>query len=595
MSEEKLTYNELKAGYEVLQKQATRSLIIKQELIHARDSLDRDLTRFRTIQTYSEKAIHAGSLEEFAEITVESIIETFELECSALLTYDKTKNSLKVEAAFGFEELAAGYPLDIDWLGAKGFLKGDSAFIEKIAPDTHPWGYLGLCQVILCPYDDSKDDLQGFLLGGRTERNQAYYNEITQEMIPSFMVFTQEMSILLQNLRSKEYLERTVQERTKELKTTNVELKKTNEDLQQEITMRTQTEEKLRLAEQEATELSEFLKKMFGRYLSTEVMDSLLENPSALELGGERRNVTIMMSDLRGFTSLSERLEPEQVVKMLNGYFEVMVDVIHQYNGTINEIIGDSLLVIFGAPQEIPDRAQHAIACALSMENAMAKVNKENRKAGLPELEMGIGLHDTEVIVGNIGSSKRIKYSVVGRGVNMASRIESYTVGGQILISESVRKEAGEVLRIDAQREVLPKGSETPLRIYEVGGIAGRYNLALEEKDLALVTLTQKVPLWYTILEGKHVGKKGLEGLLVRLSKKCAEIAFEEPVELLTNLKMNLGGVYEELAVKDFYAKVIERSGKDGHSYLVRFTSVPPEVASYFQAHQQHAVKPSAS
>lgn len=595
MSEEKLTYNELKAGYEVLQKQATRSLIIKQELIHARDSLDRDLTRFRTIQAYCKKAIHAGSFEEFAEITVESIIETFELECSALLTYDKTKNSLKVEAAFGFEKLAAGYPLDIDWLGAKGFLKGDNAFIEKIAPDTHPWGYLGLCQAILCPYDDSKDDLQGFLLGGRTERNQAYYNEITQEMNPSFMVFTQEMSILLQNLRSKEYLERTVQERTKELKTTNVELKKTNEGLQQEITMRTQTEEKLRLAEQEATELSEFLKKMFGRYLSTEVMDSLLENPSALELGGERRNVTIMMSDLRGFTSLSERLEPEQVVKMLNGYFEVMVDVIHQYNGTINEIIGDSLLVIFGAPQEIPDRAQHAIACALAMENAMAKVNKENRKAGLPELEMGIGLHDTEVIVGNIGSSKRIKYSVVGRGVNMASRIESYTVGGQILISESVRKDAGEVLRIDAQREVLPKGAEVPLRIYEIGGIAGRYNLALEDKDLTLVTLRQKLPLRYTILEGKHVGKKGLEGILVRLSKKCAEIAFKEPVGLLTNLKMNLGDVYEELAVKDFYAKVIERSGKDGHSYLVRFTSVPPEIVSYFQAHQQHAVKPSAS
>jgi adenylate cyclase len=177
----------------------------------------------------------------------------------------------------------------------------------------------------------------------------------------------------------------------------------------------------------------------------------------------------------------------------------------------------------------------------------------------------------------------------------MASRIESYTVCGQILISESVRKETGDVLRIDAQREVLPKGAEMPLRIYEIGGIAGRYNLALEEKDLALVTLRQKLPLRYTILEDKHVGKKGLEGILVRLSKKCAEIAFKEPVGLLTNLKMNLGDVYEELAVKDFYAKVIERSGKDGHSYLVRFTSVPPEVVSYFQAHQQHAVKPSAS
>jgi len=376
------------------------------------------------------------------------------------------------------------------------------------------------------------------------------------------------------------------------LKGSEQELKDHRDRLQELVKERTA---ELEATQQEATELSEFLKKMFGRYLSTEVMNSLLENPSALELGGERRNVTILMSDLRGFTALSERLEPEQVVKMLNGYFEVMVEVVHQYNGTINEIIGDSLLVIFGAPQEMPDRAQRAIACAIAMQNAMAEVNEKNRNNGLPELETGIGLHDTEVIVGNIGSSKRIKYSVVGSGVNMASRIESYTVGGQILISESVRKEASGILRIDGQREVLPKGAEEPLRIYEIGGIASRYNIALEEKDSELVILRQKLPLRYTILEGKHVDKKGLEGLVVRLSKKSAEIASEEPVELLTNLKMNLGDVYEELAVKDFYGKVMERLGENGNSYLVRFTSVPPEVVSYFQAHQQHAVKPSAS
>jgi len=376
------------------------------------------------------------------------------------------------------------------------------------------------------------------------------------------------------------------------LRGTEQELKDHRDHLQELVKERTA---ELEVSHREATELSEFLKKMFGRYLSTEVMNSLLENPSAMELGGERRNVTIMMSDLRGFTALSERLEPEQVVRLLNGYFEVMVEVVHQYNGTINEIVGDSLLVIFGAPQEMPDRAQRAVACAIAMQNAMAKVNEENRNKGLPELETGIGLHDTEVVVGNIGSTKRIKYSVVGSGVNMASRIESYTVGGQILISESVRKEAGAILRIDAQREVLPKGAEEPLRTYEIGGIAGLYNIALEGKYSDLVTLSQKLPLRYTILEGKHIGKKGLEGLVVRLSKKSAEIAFDEPVDLLTNLKMNLGDVYEELAVKDFYGKVMERLEKNGHNYFVQFTSVPPEVVSYFQAHQQHAVKPSAS
>jgi adenylate cyclase len=334
---------------------------------------------------------------------------------------------------------------------------------------------------------------------------------------------------------------------------------------------------------------SELVKKMFGRYLSTEVMNSLLEDPSALELGGERRKVTIMITDLRGFTALSERLKAEQVVHMLNSYFEVMVDIILQYNGNINEIIGDSLLVIFGAPQEMSDRAQRAIACAIEMQNAMAAVNEQNRLRGLPDLEMGIGLNETEVIVGNIGSSKRSKYAVVGSGVNMTSRIESYTVGGQILISESVRQEVGEILRIDSQRDVLPKGSETQLKIYEVGGIAGHYNLALEAIHPALITLTRQIPLKYTVLAGTDVGEKELKGSVVRLSKNCAEITLRGPISVLTNVRMKLVDVDEKLSARDFYGKVIERSEKKESTQLIRFTSIPPEVDAYFQAHLKFA------
>jgi class 3 adenylate cyclase len=595
MNEDKLNFDDLKAKYDDLQKRATRSLKVEQDLIYAKDSLDRELARFRGIQSYSEKAIYVSRLKDFAEITVESVIEAFEVECSAMLTYDQAGNILKVEATFGFEDFGVGHPLDIDWLAAKGLLKGRNAYIEEIDSYTHPWRSLGLCQAILCPYNDAKGDLRGFLLAGRSLKNKAFYSEITQEMIPSFMVFTKQLSTLLQNFESKEYLDRTVQERTEELKETNVELIKTNEDLGQEITVRKRTEEKLRLAEQEATGLSEFLKKMFGRYLSPEVMNSLLENPSGLELGGERRGVSIMISDLRGFTAITERLEPERVVKMLNTYFEVMVDVIHHYNGTINEIMGDSLLVIFGAPQEIPDRAQRAVACAIAMQNAMVQVNQQNRYQRLPELEMGIGLHDTEVIVGNIGSSKRIQYSVVGSGVNMTSRIESYTVGGQILISESVRQQAGDALRLDAQRDVFPKGSETPIRVYEVGGIAGQYNLALEEKDTPLATLSCRIPVRCMVIEGKDVGKDGIEGTLLRLSKNRAEITLGGPVEILANLKMNLEEVDDRLSTRDFYGKAVQQSGKDGHTYIIRFTSVPPAIDGYLQALRLHAAKPELS
>ena len=351
--------------------------------------------------------------------------------------------------------------------------------------------------------------------------------------------------------------------------------------------------QKLALSNHRVTKLLEntldVVKSMFGRYISTEVMNSLIENPAALELGGEKRRVTIMMTDLRGFAALSERLEPEQVVQMLNAYFEIMVEVVLKYKGTIDSIIADALLVIFGAPQDMPDRAEQAIACAIEMQNAMAKVNEQNRARGLPQLEMGIGLNETEVIVGNIGSSKRSKYTVVGSGVNMASRIESYSVGGQVLISESLRQQVGHLLRIDSEQEIFPKGAETPIKIYEIGGIAGQYNLSLEEKVLPLVDLVLPISLVYKLLEGKSVHQRGHEGSMLRLSKKCAEIILNEPVEMLTNLKMNLRGVDENLAMKNFYGKVIECPLKDEKVSKVRFTSVPPEVDAYFQSHRLHS------
>jgi len=336
-----------------------------------------------------------------------------------------------------------------------------------------------------------------------------------------------------------------------------------------------------------------FLKDMFGRYLSEEVTNSLLENPDLVNLGGEKRSVTIMISDLRGFTALAERLAPEQVVQILNTYFEVMVEVLLKYNATINEIIGDALLVIFGAPQPMPDRAQRAIGCAIEMQNAMARVNEQNRLQGLPEIEMGIGLNEDEVIVGNIGSSKRSKYGVVGSGVNMTSRIESYTVGGQILISESVRKQVGNILRIDEQREVVPKGAEAPIRIYEVGGIGAPYHLALEEKDPAPVVLATKVPLLYTVLDGKDVGIDQHRAFVVSLSKKGAEVELEQPLDILTNIKMNLKDVPDELASRDFYAKLTEVINKAPHRYRIRFTSASPEIAAYFQALRQYGINKS--
>ena len=195
-------------------------------------------------------------------------------------------------------------------------------------------------------------------------------------------------------------------------------------------------------AAQDLTELKQlqarntFIRDTFGRYVSDEVVASLLSAPEALRLGGEVRTVTIMMTDLRGFTALSERLGPEGVVAYLNDYFERVVELILRHRGTINEILGDGILVIFGAPTSTEDDAERAVACAVEMQIAMAEFAEERRGRGLPAAEMGIGLHTGPVVVGNIGSARRTKYAAVGAAVNLAARIESYTTGGQILISE---------------------------------------------------------------------------------------------------------------------------------------------------------------
>jgi adenylate cyclase len=320
------------------------------------------------------------------------------------------------------------------------------------------------------------------------------------------------------------------------------------------------------------------IRKTFGRYLTDEVVANLLEHPKGLKLGGERRKITILTSDLRGFTALAERLPPEEVIKVLNIYLGYMADIITQYQGTIDEFMGDGILVLFGAPTARDDDAKRAIACAISMQLAMDSVNEKMSQLGLPHLEMGIGINTGEVIVGNIGSEKRTKYGVVGSQVNLTYRIESYTVGGQILISELTLQEAGSIVQVEGQREVYTKGVKKPITIYEVGGIGGEYNLFLKPKEEQFLPLDESIPIRYAILDGKHVSAVMLQGSLVKLSAKGAEISSQYSVVPLSNIKFNLLTLNNIVsASEDIYAKVIEKETDNGN-FCIHFTSLPPDV-----------------
>ncbi len=329
---------------------------------------------------------------------------------------------------------------------------------------------------------------------------------------------------------------------------------------------------------------NELIRRLFGRYLSDEVVANLLSTPEGLKLGGQRRNITILISDLRGFTATSERLSPEEVVEILNFYLGCMADVISHYQGTIIEFMGDGILVLFGAPTAREDDAVRSVACACAMQLAMGEVNAKIKELGLPQLEMGIGLNTGEVVVGNIGSEKRTKYGVVGCQVNLTYRIESCTTGGQILISQSTLTEAGSIVKIDGQKEVRFKGVKQPLAIYEVGGIGGEYNLFLPQEQEVFFPLSEEIPTQYELLNGKNITDNLFDGSLVELSAKGAQVRCASgrrndlPSEL-SNIKLNLLSKYYGIrqASEDIYAKVLEKSVDNG-SFYIRFTAQPPAV-----------------
>jgi adenylate cyclase len=322
-----------------------------------------------------------------------------------------------------------------------------------------------------------------------------------------------------------------------------------------------------------------FIRETFGRYLSDEVVDSLLDSPEALKLGGERRKATVMMTDLRGFTSLAESMPPEKTVAVINNYLEGMTDVIVKHQGTIDEFIGDAILVIFGAPVLRPDDAERAVVCAVEMQLAMEEVNARAQAQGLPAVDMGIGINTGEVVVGNIGSKKRAKYGVVGSAVNLTSRIETYTIGQQILISPTTYQEVSSLVEVDDRMEVHPKGVAAPITIHSVRGVGGRYGLRLPSLHAELVTPREEVAVRYGVLEGKDAGTSLCSGRLARLSTRDAVVVGAEMPAPLSNLRVVVQGPDGRPVDGDAYAKVRGPDAESG-GFLVRFTSVPPGVSA---------------
>ena len=206
----------------------------------------------------------------------------------------------------------------------------------------------------------------------------------------------------------------------------------------------------------------------YSRFMPEYVVKQLLEKPDSFKLGGVNQTITVLFSDIRGFTTISENANPEKIVGLLNLYFTAMSEIIFAHGGTLDKYIGDGLMAIFGAPNATPEDAANAVKTAAAMQNRMISLNEELEAKGFGQIAVGIGLHTGEATIGYIGSEKRSEYTAIGDTVNLAARLESNAKGGQILISEATMQASENLFPLVAQEPLTVKNRLQPVTLFEV-------------------------------------------------------------------------------------------------------------------------------
>ena len=302
--------------------------------------------------------------------------------------------------------------------------------------------------------------------------------------------------------------------------------------------------------------------RSFTRYAPEEIVRDVVATGQEAMLSGDRREVTVLFSDLRGFTGFAEKRRPEEVVAILNDHFELLVTIIARHGGFVVDFLGDAVFAVFGAPLAREDHAARAAACAIEMQDARAARNAETRARGWPPMEMGVGLDTGTAVVGNMGSLRRIKYGVVGHVVNSAARIETFTVGGQVLVSQATRN----FLNMNARGplEAEGKGVGATLRVWEIRPAPVQGLSVLQEPMDAGVRL----------ILGKQIDSHVHPARVLRLGAAGAELESDAPLAVFGALQLALDTIVVD-------GKVIAR---DERKALVRFTGVDWDLQARLDA-----------
>ena len=292
----------------------------------------------------------------------------------------------------------------------------------------------------------------------------------------------------------------------------------------------------------EAIDRTKISLRSFMRFAPHQLVQQVILDGKELLLEGERREVTLLFSDLRNFTHFAEHTRPEEVVHILNVHFDSMVKIISAHSGYVVDFLGDSLFAVFGAPEGDPDHTFQAIKCAVTMQLTRAKLNGELSAPDLPRLEMGIGINTGSCVVGNMGSQVRIKYGVVGHAVNLAARIETFTVGGQVLISEASRRLTEDLISVSGPFEAYGKGVEGAIQVWEVRGLHNKPDLTLPPTVGGLATLSEPVPVRFRLITGKQIASELYQATMIKLSEAGVALETALGLEDFAAIQLQLSG-----------------------------------------------------
>ena len=308
------------------------------------------------------------------------------------------------------------------------------------------------------------------------------------------------------------------------------------------------------------------------------------------------RDVTILLADLRGFTTVAARQSADVVLAMLNRYFGRMSAIIFANGGSIDKFMGDAIMVLFGAPVGHPEDVRHAVTCAVQMQIAMDEVNREHREQGLPELFMGIGINTGTVMAGMLGSEAYSEYTVIGDEVNLASRIEAFSLRGQVLISENTHRRCAGFVDVEEPLSVLVKGKSEPVMLREVRGIPS-LGLQVPRNEIRRSPRVEvTIPFTYQRIDNKIVDPVAREGRTRDMGYHGLLAELDEPIAPMTDLRLEINLSLLGKRSTDVYAKVLKSFVLDGKPVCgIEFTSTDPNTAFDIQRFVQLVLQGSAT